>query len=228
MLCRTVFVGAIPGVAILALTGRGALSKKAAFAALAIGFVIIVAPWTTRNIALHGEVVIVNTAGSYNFWVGNVYDANGLRDKDGRELVQKLRAENGEAAVAQELKSRAWNHIGDTPGESFRRWARNAILVWTTTRGATQSKLRDEALIVFRLSLLFGAALCLLLAPRRREHWALATFVVLGTGLHAITFVHWRFWLALFPPVLLLACAGAAQLFELRRNAGRASPNNPG
>ena len=76
MLIRPTMLFFVP-LAVLWLAGRRRPGLAAAFIA---GTVVLVAPWTARNLLVHDRFVLVSAGGGVNFWIGNHPDAIGEGD----------------------------------------------------------------------------------------------------------------------------------------------------
>jgi hypothetical protein len=201
-----VFYALLPAVLYLAIAR--APRRRLAAAVIGVGFVVVVGPWTARNAVLHGRFVPVNTAGAYNFYVGNVHDANGVKDRRTRAWLAELRAKRSEVQVADELARRARAEIAARPAAAAGRWLRNAALLWVTTKGVSHSRAVQLATAAVHLVLLALAAIVLARNRRRRDLWALASAPILLACLHAVTFVDWRFALPAMPFVIVLTLGG--------------------
>jgi len=222
LLTRTVFYAWIPGLFLLAAARPGRVGRAAAAGLVAAGLVAAVAPWTLRNARLHRRLVVVNTSGAYNLWLGNALDATRVADEPTRVWLAGLRARRSEVEVADELSARAWSAVAAAPGEALARWARNGAALWTATRDAVPGRGGRLALAAAQLLALLAAARSLWRDPRRPELWALASIPLLTTGIHALTFAEPRFALPALAPALVLAAIG---LGPARRAEGGSSPS---
>jgi hypothetical protein len=112
------------------------VGRAAAVSLVAAGLVAAVAPWTLRNALLHGRLVLVNTSGAYNLWLGNALDASRVEDAPTRAWLLELRAGRSEVEVADELAGLAFGSVVAAPGTAVARWARNGAALWLDTHGA--------------------------------------------------------------------------------------------
>jgi hypothetical protein len=181
--------------------------------ALLLGVVLVVAPWTARNYAVHGHLILVDTNGGTSFWLGN------LLEPDERELqfvwnrtIPNL-AEREDAAVA-----RALANIQREPLTFLARTRNKAVALWQfDTRlfiaNAPIGITLDERSLAFALAsdaqyvVLLLLALLGVVAMRGSErNLPLLGWPLYGTLLSAISLGHPRLRL----PLLIAMFAYAA------------------
>lgn len=181
--------------------------------ALLLGFVLVVAPWTARNYAVHGHLVVIDTSGGTSFWLGN------LREPGERELqflwnetVPNL-AERQQRALA-----RAFANITSEPHVFLARMRNKAVTLWqfetrlfvasapigiTLDEGSLPFALASDAQYIVLMVLAVGG---LVLARRREQSLLVVGWVLYGTLLSAVSLGHPRLRL----PLLIAAFIYAA------------------
>lgn len=176
---------------------RGAL-------ALLIGFVVVVAPWTARNYAVHQRLIMVDTNGGTSFWLGN------LRDPEERELqfvwndtIPNL-ADRQQVAVA-----RAIENIEADPLRFALRTRDKIVSLWQFEirlfiANATIGIIPEETSLPLAFTadvqyiVLMVLGLVGIIAARRRDHnLPLVLWAVYGTLLSAVSLGHPRLRLPL-------------------------------
>jgi hypothetical protein len=212
---------------------RGAL---AAAAVLALGMVVVVAPWTVRNAVVLHRFVSVSTGGGQVLYAGTYLPSDGNPEKVGAGVIaehpqlfgpgalQNLRLEQilarlGESsypelepdqALSKLGKEQLWHDVSDHPGEYLGFLATKIGRIWSHGPRAVMREPAWEALHWALLTLgLLGLAL---LAYRRRREALLIGAVFLAiTLISALLVASPRRVLVLIP--LLAACAGMAAVW---------------
>ncbi len=124
-LTRPVGLYALPLLLLWAMFHRSRAVAVGPAAALLLGFVVVVAPWTVRNYLVHDHIILVDTNGGTSFWLGN------LREPEERELqfvwnrtIPNL-AEREQAAM-----DRALENIRQEPLTFLSRTRNKAVALW--------------------------------------------------------------------------------------------------
>ncbi|NJL33504.1 MAG: hypothetical protein HC893_06170 [Chloroflexaceae bacterium] len=181
--------------------------------ALVAGFVLLLAPWSLRNYAVHGHFILVDTNGGTSFWLGN------LRAPDERELqfvwnetIPNL-AERQQVAVA-----RALENIRAEPLLFLSRLRNKAVSLWQFdvrlfAANAPIGITLDERSLAFAVAsdvqyvlLLLLALVGIVFARRHEHHLVLLLWPVYGTLLSAVSLGHPRLRL----PLIIFAFVYAA------------------
>ncbi|MCK5619444.1 MAG: hypothetical protein KAJ17_08590 [Candidatus Krumholzibacteria bacterium] len=203
ILTRTVMVAMLPGFVVLCsvCSGGGFRWRRIKTPLLCVlvfllGLSIPVGVWQARNARLHDDLVLINTAGSYNLFIGTVYNTTTLRDREGVQWVSDLRKRLPESKVAEELRIRAWAYFRSHPGYVIKNALAKAGRFWGVSVHWT---------VGIAQVLLLGVVLWAVVAWRRSVAvWALASMPLLLMCVHAVTFVSPRFFLPAFLPCLIL------------------------
>jgi 4-amino-4-deoxy-L-arabinose transferase-like glycosyltransferase len=202
-------------------------------AALAVGAMVAVAPWTARNQAVHGRFVLVASEGGVTFWTGNNRLARGEGDlaanpgmKPAALAIERAHADESPEALEGVFYRAAFDDIRDEPGRWLTLLARKAF--YTVVPVGPSYMLHSRRFIVasaasYLLVLPFAAAgawRLRLAAGQPMALWLLAAASVLVC---LIFFPQERFRIPVIDPVLIVcaaACvpAGAAAAGDL---AGR-------
>jgi len=217
-------------------------------AALGLGAILCLAPFTVRNRIVSDEWVLVTSHGGLNFYIGNHAGADGTwravpgvrRSIDGqREDVAKVASQAlGRPVSASEASTyfydRSWAWMRSHPADYARLLARKIALTFTATDVALNYSYtyfaRDEPTLLMLLVIgpwliiplgLFGLWVGL---PReqRGPYLAWATFVPVYALTVAAFFVSSRYRLPLLVP--LLAASGATVEWLWRHRPPAAAP----
>ena len=231
VLSRPVLLAAAP---VIAATGVWAKTGKKGHGALFMGaFCLAVLPWTVRNYAHHGEIVLVSSNGGFNFWIGNSPLATGeVYAEDGEAIGTKMPIElqkrlEGKSEVERDQifyrEGAGW--IAREPVQFARLCLQRAAYFWgfrPQVGKGTNGQMPTSWVIGYKV--LYGFLLLLAvigtgLARRRWRDllpfWAL--FAAL-TSVYALFFVHTRYRMIIEP--LLIAFASYAVVEIVRRLRG--------
>jgi 4-amino-4-deoxy-L-arabinose transferase-like glycosyltransferase len=205
--------------------------------AAALGYVVVVAPWSIRNTRLHKTVVVVDTMGGMNLRMGNFEYTLEDRMWDGVSL-------KGEQAWSYAMVQEHPDASHWTEGQRD-KWARQAALRYMTQHPLTTLRravlkfadfwglereyiaavqkglypaprwfhvLSSGAVLGVYVATMLLAALGLLLIerPTWRHHAVPVAIVVAVCGLHSIVFGHSRYHLPLMPILTIYAAAAVA------------------
>ena len=203
ILTRTVMVAMLPGFVVLCsvCSGGGFRWRRIEAPLLCVlvfllGLSIPVGVWQARNARIHDDLVLINTAGSYNLFIGTVYNTTVLRDPEGVQWVNDLRKRLPESKVAEELRIRALAYFRSHPGYVIKNALAKAGRFWGLSVHWT---------VGIAQVLLLGVVLWSVVAWRKSAAvWALASMPLLLMCVHAVTFSSPRFFLPAFLPCLIL------------------------
>jgi 4-amino-4-deoxy-L-arabinose transferase-like glycosyltransferase len=124
-LTRPVGLYALPLLLLWALLGARRRFDVRPALALLLGVVVVVAPWTARNYAVHDHLILVDTNGGTSFWLGNLLEP-GERELQfvWNRTIPNL-AEREDAAV-----ERALANIQREPLTFLARTRNKAVALW--------------------------------------------------------------------------------------------------
>jgi hypothetical protein len=204
------------------------LRRRARWAMLiAVGALIVIAPWTARNYQEHGRIVLIASEGGITFWTGNHPLSPGEGDMAANPAIkrdnQRLRAEHP-GLSAEELEPIYYR-------EAFRRIAASPVwwlglelrklfyLVVPSGPSYTLHSARylTATLVSYGLLLPFGCAGLVMLARQRRWPQALGLLLLSAVAACVIFLPQERFRVPMIDPVLIV---GAAALATSRSRMG--------
>jgi 4-amino-4-deoxy-L-arabinose transferase-like glycosyltransferase len=181
--------------------------------ALLVGFLAVVAPWTARNYAVHGHLIIVDTNGGISFWLGN------LLEPEERELQFVWNETIPNLAERQQVAvDRALDNIQREPLTFLARTRNKAVSLWQFdirlfVANAPIGITLDERSLAFAAAsdvqyvlLMVLAVVGVVLARRSAYSLPLLLWPVYGTLLSAVSLGHPRLRL----PLLITAFVYAA------------------
>ena len=226
--------------------GEGLAARLRWIGALMLGFVLVLAPFVLRNVAVFGEWTITYNFGM-NFWIGNNLAADGLyqplRPGHGRpELEAADTIDIASAALHRTLTpleasgwwfDRACADIGADPARWLRLLARKWMLVWNAEEQmdadsfaayADESRLLSMLGSVFRFGVLMPLAAAGLWLTRRdwRRLWLFHVAILALAASITLAFVLARFRISLAVFLIPFAGAGVASLGARWRESGGA------
>lgn len=208
-------------------------TRAKACAALLLGFVLVIAPWTIRNTRLQHTFTVVDSMGGLNLLMGNYEHTPEDRMWDAVSLTgdqswsAPLRAEKG-AAVWTEGQKEKWaqrqavRYMAAHPLTTMRRAVLKFADLWGLDRewiaGLQQGlyhpptwfALLSGALMIGAFpALVIVAAVGVWMEPpsNRAQHWLLVMLILFVTGIHTVTFGHSRYHFPLVPILVLYAAA---------------------
>ncbi len=209
-------------------------ARLVAPALLLISAVLVIAPWTARNIAAYGlspgGPVLIDTSSGYNLWLA----ANGVRD--GERLATELRGIPGVLARQQHALSQAEAQIAADPGAFVAKGFKESLDLWTINPsaeerqvgGATAGRVPPQHLLAVLvledgLYLAIGvlALLGLAVAPPDPLKGLIGLWVLLWMVMAFVFFAVTRFRFPVVACLLPWVPGGAAWL---RYRLGRALP----
>ncbi len=180
--------------------------------ALLIGFVVVVAPWTARNYAVYGHLVLVDTNGGISFWLGN------LLEPEERELQHVWNTTIPNSAERQQVAlQRAMDNIKQEPMLFLARLRYKTVSLWQldTRLFAANAPIGitlDERSLPFAVAsdiqyvfIMVLALVGLVLARFREISWTLIGWTLYGTLLSAVSLGHPRLRLPLMMAVFIYA-----------------------
>jgi hypothetical protein len=161
---------------------------------LALGIVVVLAPWTVRNYRCFGEFIPTTSNGGVNLYIAHNPNATGgyyLPPEDQRPDYEKT----DNAAWARE----ALAYVGSHPGQTVSRAFKKAARFWNPHYG--------DQLIVVLLFVVGWVRLVRVRPPRSPElMWVLAAPFVM-TAVHMVFFVQVRYMIPVLPFVCVVAGA---------------------
>lgn len=200
-------------------------------AAVAVAAVVVLAPWTIRNLATFDKPFLISTNGEaiwaganchqtyytdqIGAWIFNCYGPRPAGDESVQALAYRdrglryMRHHTGRlpAVVAARL-GRLW--------DVYRPWTQGTFFSATEGR---RPRATHVALIVYWALLPLAVAGAVLLRRRRRELWILLAPVVMVTLVAATTYGTTRFRTAAEPSIVLLAAVSLQALVGRVRRA---------
>jgi hypothetical protein len=211
-------------------------------AILLAGVVLVVAPWTVRNVVALDRVVPISTGGGQVLFAGTYLPSDGNPEKVGAEVVarhpglfapgdaQKLRLEQilarlaaqrypdleSDQALSRMGREQLWDDIREEPLEYAGFVAAKVGRIWLH---GPRDVMRAPGWEIFHWALVaFGLiGLCLLAWRRRWEALLLATIFVSITALSALLVASPRRVLVMLPLVAALAGVGAVWTWSALR-----------
>lgn len=205
------------------LKAKGAGTTAAAFALAAC---LVVLPWTTRNYAAYGGLILIDTTGAENLWLDNNPAAATPADPLGREAAKRALYALGDDRLARQrlASQQGIAAIAGDPGW-FARKAAGELLKFFALEYADDMRARPEIWVpptdvAARLLLGDGLWLLVLLAGASglglasgSPRWLLAPWALYLLLTALIFHVELRYRLPLFPVLLPYA---AKTIVELR------------
>ena len=200
-------------------------------AAVAVAAIVVLAPWTIRNLATFDKPFLISTNGEaiwaganchqtyytdqIGAWIFNCYGPRPAGDESVQALAYRdrglryMRHHSGRlpAVVAARL-GRLW--------DVYRPWTQGTFFSATEGR---RPRATHVALIVYWALLPLAVAGAVLLRRRRRELWILLAPVVMVTLVAGATYGTTRFRIAAEPSIVLLAAASLKALVGRVRRA---------
>lgn len=198
---------------------------------LIAAFVVCVAclltlvPWTVRNVAAYGKLILIDTTGGYNLWLASV----GVKDEE------RLRADYTKIANQAERQSyayaRAWEEISADPLSFVGKGLKESLDLWMPNFSAEERQVKGYALgrvpawhllaLFFLDDLLYILILVLsvvglALTPRHPLKWLTGLWVLLWVVISFIFFAVTRFRLPVVAALLPWAGAGIAMIVSGR------------
>jgi 4-amino-4-deoxy-L-arabinose transferase-like glycosyltransferase len=204
----------------------------------ALAAVLLVAPWTARNVATYGGLIIIDTTGGENLWLDNdpagreAVKAQLYAMGDDRAARQQLATERGIEAITsdpQRFAAKAWGELQQFFALEWSDDMRERRVIWLPPAEVWARLLLGDGL--WLLLLLAGAlGLCALRPPPAvppargwlaDPRWLLVPWA-LYTLLTALVFhVELRYRLPLYPVLLPAAALALLGLGRARAHLGR-------
>lgn len=198
---------------------------------------LVLTPWTLRNLSRFDEPVLLSTNFGYNLRIGHAPYANGrfVDPVDLYELIDP--GENLELTLNSEGARLALDYALDNPNRELDlsldkvRWLWSPdtdVVLWLESFGLTPMGATSRSLVQWTVQLGHWAALALLVPAvltlgLRHRAIMLAGLLSLGwTAVHIVFFGEPRYHLPLLPLLLPLSAAGALALWD--RLASRREP----
>jgi tetratricopeptide (TPR) repeat protein len=121
-LARTVSLAFAPLAAAVHLRWRGGRPGAKGALALVAGCAAAVAPWTARNVALHGELIVVDTVSAYNLWYDNLF----VNEDRARMQQESIEAQTTLGAKRRRAAALAMRNLARSPQTMARKVWDNA------------------------------------------------------------------------------------------------------
>jgi 4-amino-4-deoxy-L-arabinose transferase-like glycosyltransferase len=196
------------------------------------GVLLVVLPWTARNVATYGRFVLIASEGGVTFWTGNHPDAGGEGDlaanphlKELNRAFRERHAELSEEALESVYYREAAGFIVSHPGSWSRLLAKKLFYTWVpigpsyrlhSPRYFWASVLSYGAVLPF--ALLGVVRLWRSARPRPWTLWSLAGSALLVC---VIFFPQERFRIPVVDPTLLICAAAWLARRDRLPRAGR-------
>ena len=235
------------GLTVLARGARGDWRRSLAAAAILLaGVVLIVVPWTVRNVVALDRAVPISTGGGQVLFAGTYLPSDGDPEQVGAEVVarhpglfdpaaaQELRLEQilarlaaqrypdleTDRALARMGREQLRDDLAERPLEYAGFLAAKAGRIWSH---GPRDVMREPVWTALHWALVgFGLlGLCLLAQRRRWEALVLATAFLGITALSALLVASPRRVLVVLPLVAALAATGMTWLWDLARERRR-------
>ena len=235
-LTRTILYPFLPAALIfIGCMHRHSLTRKFKWMLVfALGYALVITPWAIRNTLLHKQMVLIDTMGGFNLYMGNYEHTPRNRAWAAVDLTgdktwyhgheETLRPMN-EAQKQSWAAERAKEFIMANKWLTIKRSLIKAANFWGVERTVTGGIINGQwpawntpgALILttliiigvytaVMLSAVFG--LCFTFQPRRLDIILIVFLVLFFTGLHAIVFGHARYHLPLIPALAVFSAWG--------------------
>jgi 4-amino-4-deoxy-L-arabinose transferase-like glycosyltransferase len=220
----------------------GAMPRPAlAAGALAtVALLLVLTPWTLRNLSKFDEPILLSSNFGYNLRIGHAPYANGrfVDPVDLYELVDP--GEHLELTLNSEGTRLALDYLKDNPGRELPlsvdkvRWLWSPdtdVVLWLESFGRTPVAELARTLVQWAVRLGHWAALLLLVPAvvalgRRHRAVVLAGLLALGwTAVHIVFFGEPRYHLPLLPLLLPLSGAGVLVLRDLLPSRRQPEPS---
>lgn len=193
--------------------------RRVALAALMLATAVaVVAPWTIRNLRVHGRLIVVASEGGVTFWTGNHPLARGEGDLAANPEIKRAELEFRRARpglTAEELEPLyyrdALQHIAARPGWWLGLVARKAFYTAVPTGPSYtlhSTRYRIASVASYLLLLPLGVAGAVRLARGPRPPAALFLLAASAVLVSLIFFPQERFRIPVIDPVLIV-CAAA-------------------
>ncbi len=205
------------------LAGYLNLAKTLRFG-LAVGVfaLIVIAPWTARNIKTLDALVIVTDNSGFNLWLGNNPNATGgLYTEDGRHIAAAMPNELRVAAAAAETSPRrdrifkyeALDWILENPGGFVDLVPKRLRALWffDPYMPASHETMRTAVYLALMVPALVGVALA---SRRFREHALFYLFYLTMTFVYSFYFGQARFRYAIDWTFILFASYAFARVLR--------------
>ncbi len=208
----------------LLLVGLYLLARRhvMATALVAAGALVVIAPWTARNVHEYGRLVLIASEGGITFWTGNHPSAIGEGDMAANPAIKidnlRLRAAHP-GLTAEELEPvyyrEAFQAIARNPAGWMGLLARKAFYTWAPIGPSyTLHSTRYYVTSVVSYGLLLVAAVAGAAVVIRRGRWPTALGLLLGSAVlvSLVFFPQERFRIPVIDPTLIVLASGGLAL----------------
>lgn len=187
---------------------------------LVIGMILIVAPWTVRNYAIHGQFLATGSYGGYNLYMAQ-YPLQTYTHWPGRipaelwpEITQNIdavRHKHSEVEQDRILSQKAVEIIKKYPFRFIKKGAKEFIRFYTKAGAYGQGFIAYLSAIQY-LGLVLLSVWGIYLSRHDVLGILLGTYIAYFGLIHAMTFAMGRLKEAIVPAILLLSALGAYDL----------------
>lgn len=196
-----------------------------------IGVLVIHAPWLVRNYVVYGKPVFIMTASPELLWIGNNPNATGtalgnsgrpMLDETSQAFREKIFAAD-ELTQQQIFREELLRFMATQPVNALKLFMRKFYYSWWFSPQSGREHpswalpLYKPVYALILLAALWGSLVGLARAGRLYVVTLLLFLLVISLG-QSLFFVEGRHRMALIPVVLLLAAAGALDLFRRARH----------
>jgi 4-amino-4-deoxy-L-arabinose transferase-like glycosyltransferase len=187
---------------------------------IAVGALLVIAPWTMRNVREHGRLVVIASEGGITFWTGNHPLSPGEGDMAANPAIkqdnQRLRAAHP-GLSAEELEPiyyrEALRAIAERPawwlGLEFRKLFYLIVPIGPSYR-LHSAKYLTATLVSYGLLLPLGSAGLVMLARRKRWPRTLGLLLLSAVMTCLVFLPQERFRIPVIDPVLIVGAAALA------------------
>ena len=191
---------------------------------VAFGALLVIAPWTARNVREYGRPVLIASEGGITFWTGNHPLSPGEGDMAANPAIkrdnQRLRAAH-EGLTPEQLEPvyyrEAMQAIARDPVWWMGLLARKAFYTWIPLGPSyTLHSTRYLVASVVSYGLLLAAGLAGALVVARRRRWPTALGLLLASAMLVcvVFFPQERFRIPVIDPALIVFAASGLALFR--------------
>jgi Dolichyl-phosphate-mannose-protein mannosyltransferase len=210
---------------------------------LAMTILVVLSPWTVRNVMVFGEPVWTTTHGGYTLALANnsVYYDDVLHGAPGRvwtghdqwlwwDAANRATAGMSEPQADRYMRRTVWQLVQERPGDFGRAMLARLGHFWSV---APESAVYSRAVRAITMAWTLPLWLAVLLALPRRELWSWPRIAAPLSAI-GLTLVHGFFWTDLrmrapIVPAIALVVAGAALprfIFMAKRASATAKPES--
>ena len=191
---------------------------------VAIGAVVVIAPWTYRNIREYGRPVLIASEGGITFWTGNHPLSPGEGDMAANPAIkrdnQRLRAAHG-GLTPEQLEPVYYREAMDAIARDPAWWlgllARKAFYTWIPAGPSYtlhSTRYLVASLVSYGLLLACGVAGAMVVVRARRWPIALGLLLASAMVVCVVFFPQERFRIPVIDPALIVLAASGLALWR--------------